>query len=434
MALDLPPARWVPDLATEARKWVEEHWDPALTVLDWWEMLGTAGWSGVTLPKEWWGHDGRREDRVQVLQAIAEAGALGPPAGLSLVLAGPTIAVHGTDDQKRRYIPGIVTGRTAWCQLFSEPGSGSDLAGLTTSAVEDGDEWIVNGQKVWSSDAQFADLAILMARTDPDAPKHRGITYFLFDMNQPGVEVRPLRELTGKAFFNEVFLTDARVRDADRLGPRGEGWRVANTTLGFERSAVGGGFSRALMGPMPGEKAGALHRRAGEFVGPAVAREKGFGVPWQVLLELARNRGLSSDPLVRQRLVRLFIDEEVAHYNHLRGRALQQSGQEIRGLGNISKLGFARSRKRQGDVGLQLLGAAGTLHPYDDALEALLHQATGLPCLSQITEAALYAQSSSILGGTDEIQRNIVGEKVLGLPREPGPSSDTPFSQLPKNL
>ena len=199
-----------------------------------------------------------RNDAVAVQQTIANFGALSAPTGIGMLLAGPTIAVHGSPDQIERYIRDVVTGQRAWCQLFSEPGAGSDLAGLQTKAIRDGDEWIVNGQKVWTSGAHVADMAILVARSNPDAPKHQGITYFAFDMHQPGVEVRPLREMTGRALFNEVFLTDARVEHAAVIGDVNNGWAVANTTLMFERAGLGPGGGQTGPTAIAGTVAGDL--------------------------------------------------------------------------------------------------------------------------------------------------------------------------------
>ena len=211
-------------------------------------------------------------------QRIAARGALGAPAGLGLLLAAPTIASHGTREQIDTYVRDIVTGRQAWCQLFSEPAAGSDLAGLQSRAGRDGDEWIVNGQKVWTSGGQYADLGMLLARTDTHVPKHQGITYFAFPMHQPGVEVRPLREMTGRALFNEVFMTDARVADDAVIGGENHGWAVANTTLMNERSGLGSGAGSPLgSGATPGTVAGHLERRAGDFVGSGGRRTVGTG-------------------------------------------------------------------------------------------------------------------------------------------------------------
>ena len=218
---------------------------------------------------------------VQVTNEIAAFGAVGAPYGLGLLLAAPTIADHGTSRQIDTLVRDIVTGRAAWCQLFSEPGAGSDLAGLTTRAERDGDEWIVNGQKVWTSLGQTADFGMLIARTSTEAPKHQGISYFAIDMHQPGVEVRPLREMTGHAMFNETFLTDARVPDDHLIGGLNKGWAVANTTLGHERAGLGtGGGSRGTV-VMPGTVAGNLDKRVGDFAptaGDRPGRRAGSGV------------------------------------------------------------------------------------------------------------------------------------------------------------
>ncbi len=250
------------EVIDELRDWLSDNWDPDLTCAQWWERLGTAGWSQPIMPSHRYGRGLSRGDAIKVQRTILEHGALGAPNGLGLMLAAPTIAQHGTDEQVERFVRPIVTGQLAWCQLFSEPGAGSDLAGLTTKAVKDGDEWIINGQKVWTSGGQIADMGMLIARTNPTAPKHQGITWFAFDMHQPGVEVRPLKEMTGHAMFNEVFMSDAIVADDARIGDVNDGWSVANTTLLFERSGMGAGGDR-VMGASPGTIAGNLDKRAG---------------------------------------------------------------------------------------------------------------------------------------------------------------------------
>jgi alkylation response protein AidB-like acyl-CoA dehydrogenase len=242
------------DVVDEVRAWLEENWDPDLTVAEWWERLGLAGWSAPTLPTNAYGRGLSRGDAVLVQNAIAEFGALGAPGGLGLLLAAPTIATHGTPEQVERYVRDIVTGQKAWCQLFSEPGAGSDLAGLQAKAMLDGEEYIVNGQKVWTSGGHYADMGMLIARTNSDVPKHQGITYFAMDMHQPGVDVRPLRELTGRALFNEVFMSDARVPADAVIGGLNNGWAVANTTLMFERAGIGAGG--AMAGWPPGGRPG----------------------------------------------------------------------------------------------------------------------------------------------------------------------------------
>ena len=252
------------DVVDEVRTWLEENWDPDLTVAQWWERLGLAGWSAPTLPENAYGRGLSRGDAVLVANTISEFGAMGAPGGLGLLLAAPTIATHGTPEQIERYVRDIVTGQRAWCQLFSEPGAGSDLAGLQAKAMLDGEEYIVNGQKVWTSGGHYADLGMLIARTNSDVPKHQGITYFALDMHQEGVDVRPLRELTGRALFNEVFMSDARVPADAMIGGLNNGWAVANTTLAHERAGLGsGGGSSSASAAIPGTVGGALWANAG---------------------------------------------------------------------------------------------------------------------------------------------------------------------------
>jgi alkylation response protein AidB-like acyl-CoA dehydrogenase len=426
------------DVIVEVKSWLEENWSPDLTVAEWWERLGTSGWGAPTWPVEWFGKGLSREEGVRVQQAIADHGALPAPGGLGLMLAGPTIIAHGTDEQKALYLRDIVTGQKGWCQLFSEPGAGSDLAGLNARAVKDGDEWVVSGQKVWTSGGHVADLGMLIARTDPDQPKHAGITYFAIDMHQPGVEVRPLREMTGRALFNEVFLEEARVSDDAVIGGLNNGWRVANTTLMFERSSLGaGGGSAAVSLATPGTVQGDLDRRAGDFVSTGGRRGGGggtlFGVSSKAMTDLAKGTGRASDPAIRQRLMQLHTLSEVARYNNLRLKAAKAAGQDIPGLPNIAKLTMSQIVRLSRDLGLEIAGPYGTLHAYDSESRAALDETTGLPYLAGITEMALFAQGPSIYGGTDQVQRNIIGERVLGLPKEPGFDKATPFKDLPKN-
>ncbi|MCB0978049.1 MAG: acyl-CoA dehydrogenase family protein, partial [Acidimicrobiales bacterium] len=335
----------------------------------------------------------------------------------------------------------IVTGQKAWCQLFSEPGAGSDLAGLTTKAVRDGDDWIVNGQKVWTSLGTTADLGMLLARTDPDAPKHTGITWFACDMHQEGVELRPLREMTGHAMFNEVFLTDASVAHADVIGDVNQGWTVANTTLMNERAGLGAGGAGGGTMVTPGTIAGNLSRRVGDFVSERAAakapREDRPSRPRsaaEVLIGYAKGNGTSTDPTIRQDLALLHTLGELGRLNNERLKATRAAGGDIPGMPNISKLSMSNIVRLQRDLGLRIAGPQGMLHAYTAEEKKALDEATGNPFLAMITGTALYAQAPPIYGGTDQIQRNIIGERVLGLPKEPGPDSRTPFSQLPKNV
>jgi len=431
-------ARPSTDVTTEINAWLEEHWDPDLTVAEWWERLGTAGWAAPSWPVDAYGRGLSREDSVRVQQAIRAFGALGAPGGLGLLLAGPTIAVHGTEEQKRAYLKDIVTGQKAWCQLFSEPGAGSDLAGLGTKAIKDGDEWIINGQKVWTSGGQVADMGMLLARTDPDVPKHNGISYFAFDMHQPGVEVRPLREMTGRALFNEVFLTDARVADDACIGGQGNGWKVANTTLAFERSGLGAGGGNEAGGmAIPGTIAGDLNRRVGDLVdGTRPQRGGAGGAPgglmggaYTLLVGLAKGNGKINDPVVRQDLMVLHTRNEIARFTNLR----LKGGADIPGVGNISKLSMSEILRLSRDLGLRILGPYGMLHAYTAEERKALDEATGNPFIGVVTEMALFSPGPAIYGGTDQVQRNIIGERVLGLPKEPSNDRVVPFRDLPKN-
>ncbi|MGO9029404.1 MAG: acyl-CoA dehydrogenase family protein [Acidimicrobiales bacterium] len=429
----------------ELDQWLTDNWDPELTVRQWWERLGLAGWSAPALPTDAYGRGLSRNDAVRVGRAIDQFGALGAPGGLGLLLAAPTIAAHGSRDQIDRYVRDIVTGARSWCQLFSEPSAGSDLAGLQTRAVRDGDEWVVNGQKVWTSNGQKSDLGMLMARTDPDVPKHQGITYFAIEMVQPGVEVRPLRELTGRALFNEVFLTDARVPDAAVIGGLNHGWAVGNTTLANERAGLGsGGGSAAGSAATPGTVHGDLDRRAGDFVPAkgAGAKRKGdgdtqtmraMGAGPKLLMDLAVRNGTSTDPIIRQGLARLYTWGELGRFNGLRMKAVHAAGGDIPGMPNISKLSMSHIMRLSRDLGMQIAGAAGMLHAYRAEDRASIATAIGDPAVSIVTELALLAQAPPIYGGTDQIQRNIIGERVLGLPKEPNNDRTTAFADLPKN-
>jgi alkylation response protein AidB-like acyl-CoA dehydrogenase len=427
----------VDPLVDEIRTWLAENWDPELTLAQWWERLGLAGWAAPTLPEDAYGRGLSRADAVRVQTEIANAGAVGAPFGLGLLLAAPTIATHGTREQIDTYVRDIVTGQKAWCQLFSEPGAGSDLAGLTTKAIKDGDEYIITGQKVWTSLGQTADLGMLLARTDPDAPKHKGITWFAIDMRQPGVEIRPLKELTGHAMFNEVFLEEARVPAAAVIGDLNGGWAVANTTLANERAGLGaGGGGGGGIGATPGQVAGLLDRRAGEFARDPKAtstRTRRAPSTAQLYIDLARGAGCADDPVIRQGLAKLHILSELGRLNGDRLKAAKASGGDIPGMANISKLAMSDIVRLQRDLGLQIYGAYGTLHAYTDEQRKALDDATGNPFLAMVTGTALYAQAPPIYGGTDQIQKNIIGERVLGLPKEPGNESTVPFSSLPKN-
>ncbi len=431
--------RTITDPIDELRAWLDDNWDPDLSVAEWWDRLGLAGWAAPILPADRYGRGLSRGDAVRVSRELAAVGALAPPLGLGLALAAPTIATHGTPEQIERYVRDLVTGQKAWCQLFSEPGAGSDLAGLSTRAVKDGDVWIVNGQKVWTSGAQIADFGMLLARTNFEVPKHQGITWFVIDMHQPGVEVRPLREMTGNAMFNEVFLTDAVVPDDARIGDVNSGWKVANTTLLHERSGMGAGGGPPRVGmARPGTVAGDLDRRAGDLARRSrsdlpEAGSPNAPSPAQQYIDLARAFGKDADPVVRQKLAQAHTLGTLARLNTERHKAVRAAGGDIAGIANFSKLLMADILRLNRDLGLEILGPRGMLHAYDGAGRDALAQTVGGSAAIAATSQALSAQALPIYGGTDQIQRNILGERALGLPKEPGDLSKVPFNELPRN-
>ncbi|MFF3766389.1 acyl-CoA dehydrogenase family protein [Streptomyces sp. NPDC001922] len=342
-------------------------------------------------------------DLPRSLQAVvdAELEAAGAPdndprrIGIGLGMAAPTILTYGTEEQRRRFLRPLWLGEEVWCQLFSEPGAGSDLAALATRAVRDGDDWIVDGQKVWTSSAHTARWAILIARTDPDVPKHRGITYFVCDMTAPGVEVRPLRQITGEAEFNEVFLSGVRIPDRHRLGEVGDGWKVAQTTLMNERVAIGGGR-------VP---------REGGMIG--------------LVADLWRERPELRTHALHQRLLELWVDAETAR---LAGERLRQQlaagapGPE----GSAMKLAFARLNQEISGLEVELLGEDGLLYEDWTMRRPELVDFTGRDAGYRY----LRAKGNSIEGGTTEVLLNIVAERVLGLPAEPRTDKNIPWKEL----
>ncbi|HNJ96706.1 MAG TPA: acyl-CoA dehydrogenase family protein [Ilumatobacteraceae bacterium] len=425
------------DILEELDAWLADNWDPDLTVGEWWQRLGLSGWSAPALPTNAYGKGLGRNEAIAVANRIQKFGAVPAPGGLGMLLAAPTIAVHGTQEQIDRYVKPIVTGEAAWCQLFSEPGAGSDLAGLGARAIKDGDEWIVNGQKVWTSGGHIADMGMLIARTNPDVPKHQGITWFACDMHQgSAVEIRPLREMTGRALFNEVFLSDARVEDAAVIGGLHNGWAVANTTLMFERAGLGAGGHAAAANCSPGTVAGDLPKRVGDFVrdaGPSAAGGTMAAGAEKVFISMARANGKLADHTIRQDIVRLHTMHEVGRMLALRLKAEKAAGRDIPGAPNIAKLSMSNIMRASRDLGLKIAGANGMLHGYTADARAVVTEATGLPVLPHVTELALFAQGPPIYGGTDQVQRNILGERALGLPKEPNEDKVKTWAELPRN-
>ena len=395
-----------------ALAWLTAHWDPGLTVRAWWASLAESGWGFPTWPEPWFGKGMSADEAAGVRAAYASTGALGPPAGLGQLLGGPTLLVHGTDEQKALFLPPLVRGEESWCQFFSEPGSGSDLASAQTRAEAGNAGWTVDGQKVWTSGAQFADRGMLLARTDPGVPKHRGLSYFIIDIDQPGVEVRPLHQMNGAHGFNEVFFTGAHV-DSDRLvGEVGGGWSVAVTTLMYER------FMSALGSVAPGVKGGQLGEAAGRAAARAAEQRSSArsGVSAMVIA-VARELDETADPVRRQQLAALWARETTNGYL-ARGGQSARDARRPSAQGSLSKLARSQLVRAGREAGMSALGAHGMLDSPDG------------PGRGEVQLLALSSPGASIAGGTDEIQRGIVGERVLGLPKEPRQDRDVPFRDL----
>jgi alkylation response protein AidB-like acyl-CoA dehydrogenase len=412
------------DMRAELRAWLEGNWSLDLTLRDWWARLADAGWAFPTFPEGYGGRGLTQADARVVGEELTRAGAVAPPAGLGQMMGAPVALDFGTDAQKRAWVPALAAGRESWCQLFSEPGAGSDLASLQTRAVRDGDVWIVNGQKVWTSGARTADRGMLVARTNPEAPKHKGITYFVIDMDQPGVDVRPLRQMTGGAAFNEVFFTDAVVPHDRVVGEVHGGWMVAVATLAYERQGIGGrGGGGGVIAGAAGERTGLLDRTVGDLIeraqkeGDEIAMARAVRTPGS-MIRLARDRGRSDDPVIRQRLAAMHAHAEAQRISGQRARAAAQQGKQPGPEVSTAKLAMSAQGRRARDVAMEVLGAHGMLLG-DDA-----------PHAGRFQQMALSVQSGSIAGGTDEVQRNIVGERVLGLPKEPQVDKDVPFKDL----
>jgi alkylation response protein AidB-like acyl-CoA dehydrogenase len=385
-------------------------WTPDTTLRQWWEALASAGLSQPTWPVGLGGLGCRLPAARTVVELLGAAGTIGPPTGgIAVSLAAPTLLEHGTPDQTSRYLLPIARGEESWCQLFSEPGAGSDLAGLTTRAERDGERWVVTGQKVWNSSADIARRGLLLARTDPDAPKHRGITMFALDMDQPGVEVRPLRQMNGETNFCEVFIDHAVVGDDEVIGNPGSGWDVARTTLRHERQSVANRAASGLVAAASGEKAGMLDRRVGAIVEEAARlrpdRVSGYAVPAKLLNELARQRGRDTDPVLRDHLARYYT---ATRLNRMNTQRLRETGGRYPGSeGPLVKMGLVATCLLSAELVFEVLGAEGMLGGAEAPLGGSLHR------------SALGSPGARLGGGTDEIQRNVIGERGLGFPREP---------------
>jgi alkylation response protein AidB-like acyl-CoA dehydrogenase len=397
----------------EVRSWIQENWDPDRPLIEWRRLLAASGWGAPSWPTAWHGRGlpGWADDVTN--HELAAAGAVGVPLGAGIGLAAPTILAHGGDDVKNRFLLPALTGVHSWCQLFSEPSNGSDLAGLTTRADLDGDEWVINGQKLWSTSAHHADYGLLLARTDFDVPKHKGITAFVLPMHQPGVEARPLLQMNRHSSFNEVFITDARIPGDHVIGQPGEGWRVALTTLAFERRF--GSVRRTPRDKAAGRAVAEAEAEADEYFAtyswyPQRAGRTDLAVP------RAQANGSSRDPLVRGGLASLLSMQRAHQLTAQRAAAALARGVSPGATGSLGKLGLSNVARAAADVHSAIIGADGML--------------TGADGDAVVAEVLISVPAQSIAGGTDEIQHNIIGEQLLGLPREPAVDRDMPFREI----
>ena len=353
----------------------------------WQAKKAEAGYAAITWPTEFGGLGGSSIQSVIYSQEESNFEVPGGFFDIGLGMCIPTMMAWATKEQNERFVKPALYGEEIWCQLFSEPSAGSDVAGLRTKAERDGDDWVINGQKVWTSGAHYCDYGIIVTRSDPTAPKHKGLTFFFLDMKSPGIECRPIHQISGASNFNEVFFTDVRVPDAYRVGDIGEGWKVALSVLGFERGSSNGS-SR---------------------VGGNWAQAKG----------LAQHLGVTSDPVVRDDLARLYSQYRIMALNNQRVAAQTKAGQAPGPEGSISKMIWVKSMNLMSDVITKILGPRITAD-------------TGEWGTYEWNEHLLGAPGYRIAGGSDEIQRNIVGERVLGLPGEPRTDKNVPFKDIPK--
>lgn len=405
----------------EIQAWLAANWDPNLSLLAWREKLVTSGWGAPSWPLDLFGRGLEPALAVVVEEEMRRVGAIGIATSGVRHLAIKTLFAHGSGAQKRAFLPPTMTGQYGWCQLFSEPGSGSDLAGAITRAELKNGRWIVNGQKVWTTSAHHADWGLLLARTDWDVPKHAGLSFFLLDMHQPGVEVRPLRQMNGYASFNEVFLTDVAVEPGHLVGELGAGWAVANTTLMNERSL---GDPSAAKATDSGGRKGRAYDEEREEV--AVSTEPYGWYPQRagrvdLILERARETGKINDPVVRQEIAKLLILERSAKWTAMRARANLAEGEGLGPMGSLIKL-----------VGSYVAREAARVHTLISGADAMLAGADGAKD-GVIAEVFISVPAVSIAGGTDEIQRNIIAERVLRMPKDPVSDANRPFRDVPKN-
>lgn len=404
----------------EVRAWLEANWDPNLSLVEWRNILVDSGWGVPNWPKEWYGHDLPLALMPVVDEEFDRLDAIGVARKGSSTLAAATILAHGTEAQKEKFLRRILTGEDAWCQLFSEPGSGSDLAGATTRAVLQGDVYVVNGQKVWNTSAHHADYGILLARTNVDVPKHQGLSYFLIPMKQPGVEVRQLRQMNGHASFNEVFFTDAQIPRENLIEQEGDGWKVATTTLMHERRYADAMRREGKRSDRPER----IYRE--EAAEAAIALEPYTWYPQRagrvdLILERAKATGRNTDSVVRQEIAKLLSMARCAEWMGNRARAAQAQGRNPGPEGSLGKLTSSYVARAANRVHTMITGTDAMLTGEDSPMDGV------------IAEILVSTPAISIAGGTDEIQKNIISERVLKMPKETRIDTHVPFRDVLKN-
>src|ERR1700722_14171410 len=408
-------------IRADIRDWLTANWDPNLSLLEWRERLVTSGWGAPSWPSALFGR-GLVPALVSVVEdEMRRVGAVGVARSGARNLAIQTLLAHGSEAQKREFLPPTLTGQYSWCQLFSEPGSGSDLAGAVTHAALKNGRWIVNGQKLWTTSAHHADWGLLLARTDWDVPKHTGLSFFLIDMHPPGIKVRALRQMNGYASFNEVFLADAEVAPQHLIGELRGGWTVATNTLMHERSH---GDPSAAKATDAGGREGRVYDEEREEI--AIATEPYGWYPQRagrgdLILERARETGRISDPVVRQEIAKLLILDRSAKWTTLRARAAVAAGEGLGPTGSLIKLAASHVAR-----------AAARVHTLISQADAMLAGADA-PRNGVIAEVLISVPAVSIAGGTDEIQRNIIAERMLRMPKDPSSDANRPFRDVPKN-
>ncbi|MBL6600104.1 MAG: acyl-CoA dehydrogenase family protein [Alphaproteobacteria bacterium] len=404
----------------EASAWLEANWDPNRSLVEWRDMLADSGWGMPNWPTEWYGKDLPVGLVPVVEEEFKRIGALPIPKSGIRMLAAATILAHGTDMHREKFLRRIITGEDVWCQLFSEPGSGSDLAGATTRAVMVGNKWVVNGQKVWTTSAHKAHWGLLLARTDMDLPKHKGLSYFIIDMHQEGVEAVPLKQMNNHASFNQVFLTDAEVLPDFQVAELGDGWSVATTTLMHERRAAD---SLRAWGQVP-DLEGRIYDEEREEVKTTLAPYSWYpqrAGRVDLIMQRAQETGAINDPVIRQEIAKLMVLHKSAEWTARRARAAQMQGKPQGPEGSLGKLASSNVARAAARVHTMLSGADAMLSGSDGERDGT------------IAEILVSFPAASIAGGTDEIQRNIISERVLRMPKETRFDADKPFKDVPRN-